>query len=171
MTAVIVRYRTKVHRAEENQRLVEKVFAELDEMHATGFGYASFRLDDGVSFLHVVVEDEGGGSVSLADVPAFREFQAGIADRCAEQPVAMAATVVVIPASSGAREADRRQSNVLGPRRGIHMCVVFAVRCGRPWQFGSWRRHASDCASRRPVCASIRSVLRGSRPRRRCWES
>ena len=94
MPAVVVRYRTKPDRAEENQQLVEKVFAELDEMHATGFGYASFRLDDGVSFLHVVVEDEGGGSVSLADVPAFREFQAGIADRCAEQPVATAATVV-----------------------------------------------------------------------------
>lgn len=94
MATVVVRYRTKPERAEENQQLVEKVFAELDELHATGFAYASFRLEDGVSFVHVVVEEEGGGSVSLADVPAFEEFQAGIAERCEEQPVAMRATVV-----------------------------------------------------------------------------
>jgi hypothetical protein len=98
MPTVVVRYKTKPDRAEENKQLVEKVFAELDEMGATGFGYASFRLEDGVTFVHVVVEDEkdrdGESSVSLADVPAFRAFQAGIADRCEEQPVAMGATVV-----------------------------------------------------------------------------
>jgi hypothetical protein len=90
---IVVRYRTKPERAEENQRLVEKVFAELDEMGATGFAYTSFRLDDGVSFVHVVVEEEGG-TVSLNDVPAFRDFTAGIAERCDEQPVAVGATVV-----------------------------------------------------------------------------
>jgi hypothetical protein len=94
MPTVVVRYRTKPERAEENQQLVEKVFAELDEMQATGFAYASLRLEDGVSFVHVVVEEEGAASVSLADVPAFRAFQAGIGDRCEEQPVAMGATVV-----------------------------------------------------------------------------
>jgi hypothetical protein len=94
MPTVVVRYRTKPDRAEENQRLVEKVLAELNGMHATGFAYACFRLEDGVSFVHVAVEEDGRGSVSLADVPAFREFQAGIADRCEEQPVAMGATVV-----------------------------------------------------------------------------
>ena len=94
MPTIVVRYRTKPERAEENQQLVEKVFAELDEMQATGFAYASFRLEDGVSFVHVVVEEDGEATVSLADVPAFREFQVGIADRCEEQPVAMGATVV-----------------------------------------------------------------------------
>src|SRR5262245_55971377 len=93
-TAVVVRYRTKPERADENQQLVEKVFAELDEMHATGFAYASFRLEDGVSFMHVVVEEDGAQSVSLADVPAFQQFLAGIADRCDEPPVASGATVV-----------------------------------------------------------------------------
>jgi hypothetical protein len=94
MPGVVVRYKTKPDRADENQHLIEKVFAELSEMDATGFAYASFRLDDGVSFVHVVVEEDGGGSVSLADVAAFREFQAGIADRCEEQPVATGAKVV-----------------------------------------------------------------------------
>jgi hypothetical protein len=94
MPTVVVRYRTKPERADENQQLVEKVFAELDETDATGFAYASFRLEGGVSFVHVVVEEDGEASVSLADVPAFKTFQAGIADRCDEQPVAIGATVV-----------------------------------------------------------------------------
>ena len=94
MRTVVVRYKTKPERADENQRLVERVFAELDELGVTGFAYASFRLDDGASFLHVVVEEDGGGSVALSDVPAFKEFQAGIAERCQDQPVASGATIV-----------------------------------------------------------------------------
>ena len=94
MPAVVVRYKTKPERAEENQELVEQVFAELGELHATGFAYASFRLDDGVTFVHVVVEEDAPGSVSLADLRSFREFQAGIVDRCSEQPVATSATVI-----------------------------------------------------------------------------
>ncbi|MCU1374896.1 MAG: hypothetical protein JWO68_2182 [Actinomycetia bacterium] len=91
---IVVRYRTKPERAEENQQLVEAVFAELAELGATGFSYASFRLDDGVSFVHVVVEDDAPGSVALNEVPAFQAFVAGIADRCEEGPVAMGSTVV-----------------------------------------------------------------------------
>lgn len=94
MPNVVVRYRTKPERAEENQHLVENVFAELDRMGATGFAYLSIRLDDGVSFIHVVVEEEGESSVALTDVPAFRAFVADIADRCDEPPVALGATVV-----------------------------------------------------------------------------
>ena len=94
MPTVVVRYKTKPERADENKQLVEKVFAELNEMDATGFAYASFRLEDGVSFVHVVVEEDGENPVSLADVPAFKQFTAGIADRCEEQPVALGATVV-----------------------------------------------------------------------------
>jgi hypothetical protein len=44
--------------------------------------------------VHVVVEDSGGANVSLAEVPAFQEFQAGISDRCDEQPVARGASLV-----------------------------------------------------------------------------
>jgi hypothetical protein len=96
MPTVVVRYRTKPERAEENQQLVEKVFAELAALGDTGFDYSSFRLDDGVSFVHVVVEspDSGSGGIALTDVPAFQAFVADIADRCDEPPVAMGATVV-----------------------------------------------------------------------------
>ncbi len=95
MSVRVIRYRTRPECADENQQLIERVFAALDDMEATGFAYASFRLDDRVSFLHVVVEDEGAdAAVSLAAVPAFQAFQAGIAERCEEQPVAVGATLV-----------------------------------------------------------------------------
>ena len=95
MPNVVVRYRTKPERAEENQKLVEQVFAELDALGDTGFTYTCLRLEDGVSFVHVVVEDAAAGRrVSLADVPAFQAFVADIADRCDEPPLAMGAKVV-----------------------------------------------------------------------------
>lgn len=95
MTAIVVRYQAKPERADENQRLVEAVFADLDERQPDGFTYKVFRLEDGVSFIHVVIEhDDVEKRDSLGDVPAFQAFVAGIADRCDVAPVAMGATIV-----------------------------------------------------------------------------
>jgi galactose-1-phosphate uridylyltransferase len=95
MRTVVVRYETKPDRADENQRLVENVFAELTERKPSNFRYASFRLEDGVSFVHVVVEtDDDSNPISLADIDAFAEFQRGIVDRCVAQPVAQGAVIV-----------------------------------------------------------------------------
>ena len=94
MPAIVVRYQAKPDRADENQRLVEAVFAQLDERKPEGFTYQVFRLEDGVSFVHVVVEHDVPEPDSLQDVPAFQAFVADIADRCDVGPVAMGATVV-----------------------------------------------------------------------------
>jgi hypothetical protein len=94
MTATVVRYRTRPDTADENQRLIEAVFAELAERRSEGFTYKVFRLEDGVSFVHVVIEHDVEHADSLQDVPAFQAFVSGIADRCEEPPVASGATVV-----------------------------------------------------------------------------
>ena len=47
MSAVVVRYQTKPERSGENQALIERVFAELNEVHPDALRYASFRLTDG----------------------------------------------------------------------------------------------------------------------------
>jgi len=92
---VVVRYQTKPDRADENQALIEKVFVDLEQRQPEGFTYKVFRLDDGVSFVHVVIEhDDVADPDSLAEVPAFQAFTADIADRCEVQPVASKATVV-----------------------------------------------------------------------------
>ena len=58
MKATVVRYQAKPERADENQRLIEAVFAELDEREPDGFTYEVFRLEDGVSFVDVVIEHD-----------------------------------------------------------------------------------------------------------------
>jgi hypothetical protein len=95
MRTIVVRYETKPDRADENQRLIEQVFSELSELQPDNFRYASFRLEDGVSFVHVMLETgDGSNPMSLADIPSFGEFQKEIADRCAVQPVAQGAQLV-----------------------------------------------------------------------------
>jgi hypothetical protein len=94
MKATVVRYQAKPDRADENQQLIESVFADLDERQPVGFTYKVFRLEDGVSFIHVVIEHDVDDPESLQAVPAFRAFVADIAERCDILPVATAATVV-----------------------------------------------------------------------------
>ena len=54
--------------------------------------YATYRLDDGVTFVHVarLADSEN----PLAALPAFAEFQRELLERCVEQPAPSAATVV-----------------------------------------------------------------------------
>ncbi len=92
MNTVIVSYSTREDAADENQRLVEQVFDQLAGDEPDGLRYASFRLADGVTFVHVAMMD--GGSNPLASSTAFQEFQRGIEDRCGEAPTPRPATVV-----------------------------------------------------------------------------
>lgn len=47
-----------------------------------------------MSFIHVVIEHDVDHPDSLQDVPAFRAFVAGIADRCEVGPEATGARMV-----------------------------------------------------------------------------
>lgn len=89
--AVVVRYRTKADAAEENQRLIEAVFAELATARPAGLQYTAFRLADGVTFVHVA---SGAGRAALGELPAFAEFQRDIGARVETGPDATPATVV-----------------------------------------------------------------------------
>ena len=94
MKATVVRYQAKPERADENQTLVEKVFADLEARQPDGFTYKVFRLEDGVSFIHVVIEHEVESPDSLQSIPAFQAFVADIVERCDVPPIPMGATVV-----------------------------------------------------------------------------
>jgi len=92
--SVVVRYKSKPGMADENQRLVERVFEELHRVAPGGLRYASFRLADGVSFVHVATTEAADGASPLERIDAFGEFSKEIGARCDEPPVPQDATLV-----------------------------------------------------------------------------
>ena len=94
MSVVVVRYRTRPDRADENQALVEKVFAALAASRPDGLRYATFRLADGQQFVHVAEVSTADGTNPLGRVAAFAEFQREIPERMIEGPVVADATLV-----------------------------------------------------------------------------
>jgi hypothetical protein len=89
----LIRYKTKPESADENQRLVEKVYEELAAKDPGGIRYATLRLEDG-SFIHIFTTDSDDTPNALSGIAAFAEFQRELAQRCVELPVAQAATIV-----------------------------------------------------------------------------
>ena len=94
MPNVVVQYKVKPERADENQHLIERVFAELVEAAPEGIRYASFRLEDGVSFVHVAAIESEDGSNPLGAIQAFADFTRDIGQRCDEPPAAQGAQLV-----------------------------------------------------------------------------
>ena len=85
MPRVMVRYKVKPERVAENEELVRAVYAELAESTPDGLRYATFKLPDGATFVHVAEHDADN---PLRRVAAFQRFQEEIASRCDELPLA-----------------------------------------------------------------------------------
>jgi L-rhamnose mutarotase len=84
---VTVRYTVKPEAAAENERLVRAVYDEMQSTEPAGIRYATWQLEDGVTFVHLASTETEDGHNPLSEVQAFQEFQKGIRDRCAEPPV------------------------------------------------------------------------------------
>jgi hypothetical protein len=89
----MVRYKVRPDRADENVALVQAVYEQLARERPDGIHYATFRLPDGVSFMHVVIESDQPGRI-LGQVAAFKAFSADIESRCDEPPIATELTLV-----------------------------------------------------------------------------
>ena len=76
MKATVVRYRAKSDRADENQRLIEAVFAQLHEREPVGFTYQVFRLEDGATIESVYIPEERRRTICIST-------QAGCPLKCA----------------------------------------------------------------------------------------
>ena len=93
MSTTVVRYQVKPERVSENERLMRAVYEELSALAPEGLRYATFRLDDGVSFVHVATT-EGESPSPLAGLTAFRAFLDGVRERCDVPPHSSKAEVV-----------------------------------------------------------------------------
>lgn len=90
--AVVVRYQTRPEAAEENQRLIEEVFAQLSSEDPGGMRYMAVRLADGVTFMHIALME--GDDDPLGSSTAFAAFRKGLGERIVEPPVRTAVTLV-----------------------------------------------------------------------------
>lgn len=90
----LIRYKTKPESADENQRLVEKVYEELAARDPGGVHYTTLRLEDGVTFMHLFTTDSDDAANTLGGIAAFAEFQRHLSQRCVEPPVAQPVVVV-----------------------------------------------------------------------------
>jgi quinol monooxygenase YgiN len=93
MGSTMVRYKVRPDRADENAALVRAVYEQLNRERPGVLHYATFRLPDGVSFMHLVFETDQPGRI-LSQVSAFQAFVADIATRCDEPPVTTELSVV-----------------------------------------------------------------------------
>jgi hypothetical protein len=89
MKRMMVRYKVKADRAAENERYVTSVFEQLHRERPDGLRYATFKLDDGVSFVHLVSLEAADGRSPLGELSAFKAFTDTIGERCDEPPVAV----------------------------------------------------------------------------------
>jgi len=85
MKKVIVRYKVKAEKVLENEKLVKEVYKELHQQAPHDLSYATYKLEDGLTFIHVAAHPEGNNP--LAGLQAFKNFQKDIKDRCDEGPV------------------------------------------------------------------------------------
>ncbi|HEV2677968.1 MAG TPA: hypothetical protein VGV37_25780 [Aliidongia sp.] len=88
---MLVRYRTKPDRTDENARRIAAVFVELEARQPAGLRYLALQLDDG-SFVHVV--DYAEGCAELSSFESFQVFRDGIGERCLEAPQTHGVTII-----------------------------------------------------------------------------
>ncbi len=93
MGSSMIRYKVRPDRAQENEALVRAVYEQLNRERPGALHYATFKMPDGVSFMHLVFETDQPGRI-LNEVPAFQAFVMDIASRCDEPPIATEISVV-----------------------------------------------------------------------------
>jgi hypothetical protein len=78
-STAVIRYQTRPEAGDDNQQLVEAVFADLHQLQPAGIDYRVYRLD-GQTFVHVFTAEEEADDI-LASLPTFQAFLAQHADR------------------------------------------------------------------------------------------
>jgi len=82
----IVRYSVKPEHVAEEERLTGALFDRVSREAPKGINYATFREQDGRSFVHVFANLLEDSQEVVTDLPEFQAFVAGIEDRCDAAP-------------------------------------------------------------------------------------
>lgn len=92
MKRLLIRYKVAPERAQENRDAITRVFAALHDADPGNVQYAAFQAEDGVTFFHVVTLETSENPIG--ELPAFQAFQAGLRERCVEQPMPLAVEAI-----------------------------------------------------------------------------
>jgi quinol monooxygenase YgiN len=86
MQRVMVTYKVKTDRVQENEELVKAVYEELRQNNDPDIHYATFRLDDGQTFIHIAAFASEDKRPILTESASFKAFQQNLGERCEVPP-------------------------------------------------------------------------------------
>jgi len=86
MIKVMVTYKIKPDRVRENEELVKAVYDELRKNNDPDIHYATFKLDDGQTFVHIASFASQEKQPVLTDSKSFQAFREKLPDRCEVPP-------------------------------------------------------------------------------------
>ncbi|MGB3716070.1 MAG: hypothetical protein WA996_16715 [Candidatus Promineifilaceae bacterium] len=75
MNGVKVQYTVKEEYVETNKANIQRVMADLREINNPDITYSAFLLDDGKSFVHLVMRVDDEAQKTVSELPSFQEFQ------------------------------------------------------------------------------------------------
>ena len=86
MERVLVTYKVKPDQVKENEELVKAVYRELRQINDPDIHYATFKLDDGQTFVHIASFASEEKKPILTESIPFKAFQEGLKERCEVPP-------------------------------------------------------------------------------------
>ncbi len=86
MNGVKVQYTVKEEYVEINKANIQQVTADLKEINNPNITYTAFLLDDGKSFVHLVMRVDDDAQKTLSELPSFQEFQRQLRESGPEVP-------------------------------------------------------------------------------------
>lgn len=82
---MLITYTVRREELREHLELVKAVYADIERLAPDGLGYATYQLEDGVSFMELLTGEAGPGP--LAASTAFARFRSSLDARCERPPV------------------------------------------------------------------------------------
>ncbi|WBB89676.1 hypothetical protein [Verrucosispora sp. WMMC514] len=83
METLLITYRVRPDRLDEHLALLDAVHRDLARLRPPGFRYLTLRLDDGLSFVDVVIGPDLPGP--LPSLESFGRFRARLEERCEQR--------------------------------------------------------------------------------------
>jgi hypothetical protein len=87
MKVTRVQYTVQPSFTEQNKQNIEAVMSELRALNLADFKYASYVLEDGKTFMHLVHDNANDGS-PLGNLESFKQFQSQLKDHFEISPKA-----------------------------------------------------------------------------------